>query len=68
MGPLTRVIQTGIGLAAELKAASKDRKASEAGLEESLTGERRVPFLSMTSIAHETVSDQTRPLHRRQEV
>ena len=32
MGPLTRVIQTGIGLAAELKAASKERKAYEANV------------------------------------
>ena len=44
MSPLTRVIQTGIGLAAELKAASKERKASEAGVEESLTGEYKIPF------------------------
>ena len=48
IGPLTRVIQTGIGLAAELKAASKERKASEAGVEESLTGEHRLPFELMT--------------------
>ena len=54
MGPLTRVIQTGIGLAAELKAASKERKASEANVEENLSGERRLPFQQMTSIAHET--------------
>ena len=30
MGPLTRAVQIGIGLAAELKAAKKERKASEA--------------------------------------
>lgn len=29
MGPVTRAVQTGIGLAAELKAARKERKASE---------------------------------------
>ena len=56
MGPLTRVIQTGIGLAAELKAASKVRKASEANVGESLTGECRVPFQLMTSIAHEIIT------------
>ncbi len=39
MGPLTRVVQTGIGLAAELKAASKERKVSEAGAEGSTIGE-----------------------------
>ena len=38
MGPLTRVIQTGIGLAAELRAASKERKVSEAGAEGSTNG------------------------------
>ena len=27
MGPVTRLIQTGIGLAAELKAAKEERKA-----------------------------------------
>ena len=38
MGPITRVIQTGIGLAAELKAATKGHEASEAAAEESSTG------------------------------
>ena len=42
MGPLTRVIQTGIGLAAELKAASKERKAYEAHIEGSTTGKHDV--------------------------
>ena len=39
MGPLTRVVQTGIGLAAELKAASKERKASEVTVEDGPPGE-----------------------------
>ena len=29
MGPVTRLIQTGIGLAAELKAAKEERKAAQ---------------------------------------
>lgn len=29
MGPVTRLVQTSIGLAAELKAAKKERKVSE---------------------------------------
>ena len=47
LGPLTRVIQTGIGLAAELKAASKERKAFEVSADESLIGELGVPFQLM---------------------
>lgn len=39
MGLLVRAVQTGIGLAAELKAASKERKASETNAERSLSGE-----------------------------
>ena len=35
MGPVTRVVQTGIGLAAELKAAKKERKAAAAAEEDS---------------------------------
>lgn len=39
MGPLTRVVQTGIGLAAELKAASTERKACEVTVEDGPPGE-----------------------------
>lgn len=44
-GPLTRVIENDIGLVAELKASSSERKASEAAEQESHPGEQR-PNLS----------------------
>ena len=44
MDPLRRVIQTGIGLAAEIKAASKERKASVTTVEEISNSERGNAF------------------------
>ena len=38
MGPITRTVQTGIGLAAELKAAREELKAAKSVVDEVSTG------------------------------
>ena len=52
MGPLTRVVQTGIGLAAELKAASKERKASEVNVDDGTPSEHGLWSYVVMSFAH----------------
>lgn len=39
MGPLTRAVQTGIGLVAELQAARQARNDTEAGVKDAANGE-----------------------------
>ena len=64
MGPLTRAVQTGIGLAAELKAASKERKASEAITVNSSAGQHGLDSYLTKIIARDLYVGQANSLNR----
>ena len=64
MGLLTRAVQTGIGLAAELKAASKERKASETITVDSSAGEHGLDAYLTKMIAHDSYVGQANSLNR----
>lgn len=64
MGLLTRAVQTGIGLAAELKAASKERKTFKAITVDSSAGEHDLDSYLTKMIAHDSYVGQTNSLNR----